>query len=209
MAIDHEYAVLGGVNRSLVGRYLSVAAAALSSIIVFAVLTAVDVAKRLGVPINVPPIVLSFLSAGSIFAALYWLFSRYLWKWVPVASLLKVPNLLGTWSCAGQTLNPDGSLSFGWQGTVTISQNWDKIRIRLVTDKSGSNSVTAALLWDEIEGYRLLYNYRNDPRADHPELASHLGSADLLFSKDLKTAEGGYFNGHGRYTFGTMKLVRK
>jgi transposase-like protein len=36
----------------------------------------------------------------------------------------------------------------------------------------------------------------------------HRGSAELLFAHDLKTAEGDYFNGHGRYTYGTLKLRR-
>jgi hypothetical protein len=35
-----------------------------------------------------------------------------------------------------------------------------------------------------------------------------LGFSELVFSKDLVSAEGEYFNGHGRYTFGTMHLTR-
>ncbi|GGI27356.1 MULTISPECIES: hypothetical protein [Bradyrhizobium] len=66
----------------------------------------------------------------------------------------------------------------------------------------------AALICDDAEGYRLLYNYRNDPAIGEVDLRSHLGSCMLIFSKDLESAEGEYFNGHGRFTFGTISLKR-
>ena len=91
---------------------------------------------------------------------------------------------------------------------MRITQSWDKIRVRLTTKQSGSGSIAASLSYDEITGYRLLYNYQNDPNIDEPELAPHRGFADLTFSHDLKTAKGEYFNGHGRFTFGTMELTR-
>ncbi|NTZ32437.1 hypothetical protein G7Z95_06000 [Citrobacter freundii] len=33
-----------------------------------------------------------------------------------------------------------------------------------------------------------------------------MGFAELIFDKSLTTADGEYFNGRGRNTFGTMKL---
>jgi len=60
----------------------------------------------------------------------------------------------------------------------------------------------------KIEFWRILYNYRNDPRIGETELKNHSGFAELIFSKDRTSAEGEYFNGHGRSTFGTMKLER-
>ena len=115
----------------------------------------------------------------------------------------------GDWICKGQTLNPDGTPSYDWDGTITIIQSWDKLRVRLKTTQSGSNSITAALIWDEADGYRLLYNYRNDPKIGEADLKSHLGFAELTFDKDRTSADGEYFNGHGRFTFGTMHLVRR
>lgn len=209
MALDHEYSVLGGINRAKVGRWISLLAAAISSAIIFLLLTIVDVAQRFGLAANIPPIVLSLVSASTIFFVLYWIFCNFFWKVAPLARLLRVPNLAGEWACQGETLKEDGSTCYNWSGTVTISQNWDKIRVRLVSDTSGSNSVTAALLWDDIDGYRLLYSYRNDPKVGNPELSAHLGFADLIFSKDLQCADGEYFNGRGRVTFGKMKLDRR
>jgi len=208
MVQEHEYALLGGVNRSKVGRIIGLLAASASAGIVFLLLAAVDVAQRLGIPANLPPAVFSLMGAGAVFTALYWVFNRYLWRWPWVSSLMKVPDLSGKWHCDGRTIQSDGKPGYVWDGTATIIQSWDKLRICLKTKHSGSNSISAALLCDSAEGYRLLYNYRNDPRIEETELKSHLGFAELVFDKTLKSAEGEYFNGHGRYTFGTMKLTR-
>jgi hypothetical protein len=205
---EHEYALLGGMNRAKVGRYLSLVAAVSSAVIVFVLLSAVDLAKRLGLPANLPPTVLSLVSAGAVFTALYRLFDRYVWRWAYLGRLLGVLDLSGDWKCDGQTLNPDGTPSYAWSGTITIIQSWDKLRVRLRTEHSGSNSIAAALNWDEADGCRLLYNYRNEPRIGETELKSHTGFADITFSKDGQSAEGEYFNGHGRFTFGTMHLAR-
>jgi hypothetical protein len=207
-SVEHEYALLGGINRAKVGRYLSLLAAGVSAGVVFLLLAAVDLAHRLGIPNNLPPAVLSLAGAGAVFGALYWLFDRFAWRWRYLTKLIRVPDLSGRWQCNGQTINPNGSPGFVWQGEVIIVQSWDKIRVRLTTKQSGSNSITAALICDEADGYHLLYNYRNDPRIGETELNSHLGFAELVFSNDRMTANGEYFNGHGRFTFGTLKLTR-
>jgi hypothetical protein len=208
MALEHEYALLGGMNRAKVGRYLSLAAAGISAAVMLGLLTLWDAAKSLGVPPNVPPTVLSLLSAATIFTVLYWFLDRHAWRRAPVGGWLKAPDLSGTWTCEGTTLKVDGSAQFAWSGKLTIVQSWDKIRVRLKTDTSGSNSIAAALVCDEVEGFRLLYNYRNDPKVEHPELLSHRGFAELVFSHDRQSAEGEYFNGQGRFTFGIMKLTK-
>jgi hypothetical protein len=205
---EHEYSLLGGINRAKIGRYLSVLAATISAAIVFVLLSAVDLAKRYNIPVNLTPSILSLVGAGAVFAALYWIFDRYAWRWPYLSELLKVPDLSGDWRCEGQTLREDGSLRFAWEGVVTILQSWDKLRVRLKTEQSGSNSIAAALLCDEADGHRLLYHYRNDPRIGETELTSHRGFAELTFAKDRQSAEGEYFNGHGRFTFGTMHLTR-
>jgi hypothetical protein len=205
---EHEYVLLGGVNRGKVGRYLALASASVSAAIVFVLLTIVDIASRFGIPANLPPDVLSLVGAGSVFGVLYWFFNRYAWRWGVLAQLLKVPNLSGEWVCSGESLNSEGAIQYVWVGSVTITQSWDKLRVRLKTAQSGSNSISAAVVRDEIDGFILLYHYQNDPRIGEPELRSHRGFAEITFSKDLKSGEGDYFNGHGRYTFGRMKLTR-
>ncbi|MGU7837916.1 Cap15 family cyclic dinucleotide receptor domain-containing protein [Burkholderia sp. AW33-5] len=185
-----------------------VSAIAASGIGVF-VLWAVDLAKRLGVANHVPGLVLWPVTASLIYAGLYWLFDKRVWKIGVIANLLKVPDLAGKWHCDGQTINPDKTLGYKWEGEVTIIQSWDKLRVRLKTTQSASNSIAAALVYDQADGFRLLYNYKNEPKIGEAELVAHRGAAELTFSTDLTAAEGEYFNGHGRFTFGNIKLTRK
>lgn len=207
--MNHEYSVLGGINRARVGQMIGAVAAAVSSGMVAALLAVFNVAKALGYGQYVPTILLPPVGAGLVFTALYWLFDRHIWKLPWFASALGVPNLSGNWLVSGQTLNPDKTLSYSWVGTITIIQSWDRIRVRLKTEQSGSNSITAALVRDEADGFRLFYSYRNDPKAGQAELNAHRGSAEITFSHDLTEGDGEYFNGIGRFTFGTMKLKRE
>jgi hypothetical protein len=207
--MEHEYSVLGGLNRAAIGRYLSIAASLIASGLGVGMVLLIDLTKKLGWAEHVPGLVLWPLTAGLIYSVLYWWFESYVWKQPKLAGLLKVPDLAGTWHCEGQTINPNKTLGQKWDGEATIIQSWDKLRIRLKTKQSGSNSIAAALVYDQADGFRLLYNYKNDPNIDEPELVSHRGSAELVFSEDLQSAKGEYFNGHGRYTFGTMKLTRR
>lgn len=206
--LEHEYSLLGGFSRAKVGRYLILASASVSAVIVFVLLWAVDIAKKFEIPANLPPSLLSLVSAGAVFVVLYWLFDKYAWKWPYIAKVLNVPDLSGKWSCTGQSLNLAGEVTFKWEGQVIIVQSWDKLRVRFSTDKSGSNSNSAAIIRDEADGYRLFYSYKNDPKILETELHSHRGFAELTFNKELNSAEGEYFNGYGRYTFGRMKLER-
>lgn len=206
---EHEYALLGGMNRARIGRYISLASATISGLMVFSLLTVVDLAKEYGLPANAPPTLLSLLGAGAVFSVLYWFFDHYVWRWPAVAGLLKVPDLAGEWECLGKSLNDKGETLFDWKGIITIVQSWDKLRIRLKTERSGSNSIAAALSFDAADGFRLLYHYQNDPNVDQPDLAPHRGFASITFAPDQKSGDGEYFNGRGRMTFGIMALRRR
>ncbi len=204
----HEYAVLGGVNRANIGRILALGSASISGGIVFLLLALFDIAHRFGLPTDLRPEVVSMVSAGSVFAVLYWILNRYAWRWPGIGQWLNVPNLRGEWRCHGETINPDGTVQYTWDGTLTITQSWDRLRVRLKTPQSGSNSISAAMAPDDIEGCVLLYHYQNDPKVGEPELRTHRGFAEIIFDKDFKSAEGEYFNGHGRNTFGRMRLTK-
>jgi hypothetical protein len=197
------------MNRAIVGRYITLLASAISAAIVFLLLSALDLAHRWGLNVNLTPSLLSLVGAATVFGALYWLFNRFAWRWPILNSAIRVPNLEGEWTCEGQTVNPDGSPGHLWQASITILQSWDKIRLRLKSSQSTSDSIAAAIISDEAEGFRLLYNYRNQPKIGEVGLQGHLGFCQLVFDESLKTAEGEYFNGHGRYTFGAMRLKRK
>lgn len=207
--MDHEYSVLGGVNRATVGRYLSIAASVIAALIGAAVVFFVEIAKKYGFNEYIPGLVLWPLTAGFIYTVLYWWFESAAWKWPKLSSLLKVPNIAGTWECSGQSRFSDGTTGEVWNGEIKINQSWDKLRVTLKTKRAGSTSIAAALVSDQAGGFRLLYNYKNDPNIDEPLLIAHRGAAELVFSEDLNSAEGSYFNGYGHYTFGVMKLKRK
>ena len=206
---EHEYAILGGFSRAKVGRILGSLAAGISSLLVFLVLTLVDVAKQFGMAANVPPIVFSLIGAATIWATLYLAFNRYVWRWRWISRAMKAPDVSGSYDVFGETLNSDGSVSFAWEGNLSISQTWDRIRVRLRTSTSTSYSIAAALFFDPSDGYRLLYHYRNEPAAGSTQLAGHRGYADILFHDDLKTGSGEYFNGQSRFTFGKISISRE
>lgn len=206
---DHEYSIMGGANRASVGRLLTLAASAISGLLVFGVLHLVDLAKQLEWNVNVPPTVLSLLGAGAVFGVLYLILNKWAWKWPGIGTYLRVPDVSGVWDCEGKTIAPDGTKKFEWAGEITIVQCWDKLRIRLTTQTSGSSSISAALAQDSVDGFVLLYHYRNDPRPQAVELKSHTGCAVITIAEDLKSAEGEYFNGRGRMTFGTMTWTKR
>jgi len=207
LALDHEYALLGGYNRTHLGRWLFMAAAGLSALLVFVLLSAVDLADRLGLPVNLPPSALSLLGAGTLYLALYFLFDRYFWKVGFVAKAMKLPDLSGVWRCEG--LSRDKSPPVPWFGRVTITQSWDRVRVHLINGTSESNSVAAALQADPVGGHRLMYHYKNQPRQNNTGLQAHHGFADLAFADDGLSARGEYFNGRGRNTFGDMTLTKE
>ena len=175
----------------------------------FLVLTLVDIAKRFGLTANVPPIVFSILGAVTMWGVLYLAFNRYVWRWRWVSRALKAPDVSGNYQVSGQTLNGAGAVKYAWDGSLVISQSWDRIRVRLRTDTSTSYSIAAALFFDPTDGFRLLYHYRNEPAIAVENLAAHRGFADILFSEDLASGTGEYFNGQGRFTFGTLAIQKQ
>lgn len=205
--MNHEYALLGGFNRTHLGRWLAVASGILSGAITFVALRIVDLATRFGWDVNLTPSAMSLLGAGVVYISVYFLFSRWLWSHPWLTKALKAPNLAGTWQCDGITMSETPEIA--WHGVVTIEQDWDRIRVHSRTAQSSSVSISAALQYDPTGGHRLLYHYRNEPRpGEEKSLAQHHGFAELVFRSD-KEAEGHYFNGRGRQTFGRMMLTRE
>lgn len=202
---NHEYIVISGFNRSKVGRIIGSIASFLSGLLVLGVLYLLKYLSYFDGQSILTPTICSLISAGSIYLLLYWLFDSKIWKWKLVSKFINVPDLSGEWDCVGRGENKQGDI-FPWNAKIKIFQSWDKVHIRSQTPQSGSDSIAASIIYDGDIGYRLVYNYRNDPRIDEKELSPHMGFAELIFDKNLTTAEGEYFNGRGRNTFGTMKL---
>lgn len=204
---SHEYVLLDGINRAKIGRYLAMLSSVVSAAAVFSVLNLIDLAKRFGWSVHLTPSLMSLMGAATVYVALYWAFNRYLWRAQMLNGLLRVPNLEGSWSCEGVSYSdePGGRVERSWTGTVSIVQSWDRLRIRLATAQSGSDSLVAAIRHDEVGGYRLFYNYANDPKIEQlHELTRHIGFCDMHIAADQKSADGEYFTGRGRTTYGRM-----
>ena len=150
------------------------------------------------------------ITVFSVFAVLYWLFDRHLWKAKLLRRYLLVPDLNGTWHCLGQTALKNGKpVDYLWDAKITISQSWSKVLIHLQTQQSGSKSVSASIHHDKGVGYRVLYQYANEPNADEIDLNKHSGACELLFSEDATTAKGSYYTDRHRTTVGTMTLNKE
>lgn len=146
----------------------------------------------------------------AIFAGLYFLFNKYLWRVDRLRRILLVPDLNGTWDCKGQTTLKNGvEADYQWNATITITQSWSKILIHSKTTQSESKSISASIFHEDGVGYRLLYQYNNNPNANELDLLNHSGSAELLFSEDMSSASGSYFTDRHRTTVGTMNLTKE
>lgn len=202
----HEYCVHNAFNRSHAGRYIYVFAMGISWVAIYIFL------KFNGELSPLENILISSLSTGVLFLACYFLFDKWIWKWGLLFHLLKYPDISGEWECIGQTSYQEIDNEFmkpsntEWIGKVTIVQTWDKLRIRLETEYSISESISAAIIYDEIDSYKVLYSYKNEPKdLNHKELRLHVGFVELQLSKNSKTASAKYYNVSGRKTFGSME----
>jgi len=204
---SHEYIVISGFNRSKVGKIIGSAASVISGILVFVILTILEHYSYFESKSVLTPTVCSLISAGSIYLGLYSYFDSKMWKWKLISKHINVPDLSGEWECTARGRDLKGNVT-DWEAKIEIYQSWDKVHIHLQTKSSSSDSIAASIIFDGESGYRLVYNYQNRPRIDEEELTPHMGFAELTFHKNLTTAEGEYFNGRGRNTFGTMKLRR-
>lgn len=145
-----------------------------------------------------------------LFVALYFVFDKFLWRVGILRRFLLVPDLNGTWSCVGQTRIKNGERkTYDWSGTVTIVQSWSKLKIHLQTAQSSSTSNSASIAHDPGIGYRLLYQYDNDPEPGEEELNKHTGSVEMLINEECSEGDGHYFTDQHRSTVGKMRLAKR
>lgn len=150
------------------------------------------------------------LSSSTIFTLLYILFNKFIWKTSVFRNVYSFPDLNGEWECAGKSLNVELNEEFDWSGIVVIKQSWDKVLITLKTSNSTSQSVSIIGGIKHLPGmgYKLSYNYENNPNALAKDLKKHEGFCSLIFNEDLALAQGFYFNNvKERKTYGEMNLT--
>lgn len=205
---EHEYSIIGH-DRAQIGRYLGVGAGMIVSAIGVMIITGFGWAQKGGLIESIPPVILLPVAGTTFYSLGHWVFNKFAWRFRLILMFMSIPDLNGEWDCRGETLNLDGETVYDWTGVVTISQTWQKICIRLKTQQSGSYSVSTAVIKDPAGGFRLMYSYRNEPRAGESELRPHRGCCELDITEDGLSAAGDYFNNNGRVTFGRMRLNKR
>jgi hypothetical protein len=191
---------------------------------VTALLGALSFAVILLGPAYVPA--LSVLSFALIFALLYGIFNRYVWRWriVRFPGIVQVPNLSGSWkgyietsyqgNIPDEAISPEDDFDSEYtriEATLEITQQWRRINVRLGTDSSLSDSKAATILVNENVWPSLSYQYENNPEPNTPAgMEMHHGTADLELrgNEDIDVLEGVYYTGPGRENHGKMRFTR-
>ncbi len=150
------------------------------------------------------PYVVIILSG--VYSIAYYVFDVRIWKleWLRRLHLIRIPNLDGEWQ--GYLWSSYDELGQRYEITLHIKQRWSKILIRLDTETSRSESVSATLRTDG-QFPELSYRYMNKPKANAPDtMEAHDGTAVIeLHGWRLK---GEYYTGRGRMQRGRMCLQR-
>ncbi len=149
------------------------------------------------------------LSVIIFYEVFYLIFDKWLWK-LPLIPV-KVPNLNGEWK---------GTLDSNYNETndnsltrvtpkMEITQTWQDIEIRLKTDQSTSETVTAAFFTKNPNAVKLSYQYLSDPNPHTIEsMHKHEGTGWVTLSKDRKSFEGSYYNGRDSENHGSIKFEK-
>ena len=199
----HGYGVQNVYSRSHVGKYVYAFATVIFWLLIYDLLR---IFEELPSDWNK---IISTLTTGILFLMASFLCEKWLWKMNLFFKLLKYPNISGEWSCNGvSSLQEDDDMikqDIEWKGTVLILQSWANVRIRLETEHSVSNSISAAILYDESDEYKLLYSYENRPKNfNNAGLHIHRGFGELTVNRDNESAIFKYYNLDGRETIATM-----
>lgn len=202
---DHEYSVIGH-SRSNIGRYLGILTTIVVSLLPALGFGLSELLSNIGLSDWSKYVLVIPITAGAIYFLIHGLFNKY--GWLPLSYLSQIPNIGGRWECSGKTIGENSEILHNWSATITISQTWEKIRVRLETITSSSHSVSVALIPEPDGCWMLMYSYRNDPKIGNRALNAHLGYAEMRINKGLKTASGEYFTAKGRGSCGTMEFTR-
>jgi phosphotransferase system glucose/maltose/N-acetylglucosamine-specific IIC component len=203
---DHEYSVIGH-SRSTIGRWLGMVATLVVSLLPAIGIGLSDAFANVGLPDWGKYFLVIPITAGVVYTGIHWFFNKYAWR--PLCLLSQIPHVAGQWLCEGRTYADDGSIEFQWEAELSISQTWEKIRVRLETKSSVSHSISVALIPEADGCWMLMYSFLNQPKVGNPKLNSHKGYAEMRFAKGLNTAEGEYFTAKSRGTVGAMKFTRR
>ncbi len=153
-------------------------------------------------------IIVSIPSVPVIYAIIFFLFDKYIWKWSMLRNLGLVitDDLNGKW---------EGVIKSSWDHFVAdipaeliIKQTATSIKIHGKFNQSRSVSIYEHFGRSDVSNQTVLYYfYRNDPNYDAPAtMAMHEGSTILGFNKEDGLLSGYYYSGRDRNNHGTISL---
>jgi hypothetical protein len=145
-------------------------------------------------------------SALAVYLILVKRLEESLWKNAYIRRILgiTIPDISGEYYGSAKTIKGEGGKEV--RVRLFISQDWTRMVIRLEAENSVSKSNVASLLTDD--GFPVLnYQYENKPKVDAKDgMHVHKGYAQIEF-KD-RNANGEYFTGRDRETYGKLDLVK-
>ena len=135
------------------------------------------------------------------------LFDLWIWRWIIIRKLHKIPVLAKTYK---GKLESDFDNKI-YKGTLSITQTFSKVNIRFKSDESSSYSITATIICNN-DVNQLIYTYQNDPKANIQKRSRiHHGTA-ILNIDNVDKIEGNYFTERGttgHMTFSSVKEKKK
>lgn len=159
-------------------------------------------------------IAFSIPSVPSIYISLFYIFDRWAWRF-PIFKFLGIiasDNLNGRWQGVIRTSwrNPQGQDPGDIPAELLIKQNATSIKIYGKFNQSRSVSIHEHFGENVmLNQMALYYFYKNDPNYNAvPTMATHEGSAMLIYDKNQYTLSGYYYSGRDRNNYGTIIVKR-
>jgi len=147
------------------------------------------------------------ISSGTIFAFEYFLFDRFVWKWI--GFITAIPNLNGRWKATGiSSYKDENNQNVNFEIRFKIRQTFNKIEVFGESKDSTTRSNMASFsLQHAVPIFR--YSYDNTPKnlADD-ELQRHPGLIELRIDSN-KLMSGDYFSGKHRLRYGELKFEKE
>jgi hypothetical protein len=155
-------------------------------------------------------IIISIPTVPGIYALLFVLFDKWLWKWkiFKWIGIVTADDLNGKWV---------GTLKSSWDNfqsdipsELLIKQTGTSIKVCGKFNQSRSVSLHEYFGKNEMyDQTALYYFYKNDPNYDAPQtMAMHEGSTILVYNREDGTLSGYYYSGRDRNNHGTMNFTR-
>lgn len=134
-----------------------------------------------------------------VYAVIFLLFDKYLWKW-KIFRILRIvfcPNLNGRWEGFQRSFYKKEGKNVEITACLEIKQNFSSVCVKGYYKKSNSDSVIAT--FKELNGQiYLYYTYDNDPNSlKAGTMQSHKGTAKMKLLPKENKLQGLYWNSIG------------